>query len=171
MGTVEAGVLEDPWAEPPEDIYAYGVILFWLATGLSPMSLIPDDAFDANGRPRREWCIKCREVYEEKLQCATRSVVPRFLVELCVKCLKEDPQQRPQNGEKLLHELLAGCRDDTTTSMQISLVRSLVENHGGSVSLLDRAPHGLIARVLLPQATEGDEQLASARAKGAPALS
>jgi len=53
----------------------------------------------------------------------------------------------------------------------LSIVRSLVENHGGSVSLLDRAPQGLIARVLLPQATEGDEQLASARAKAAPALS
>ena len=42
----------------------------------------------------------------------------------------------------------------------LSIVRSLVENHGGSVSLLDREPHGLIARVFLPRASEGDERLA-----------
>ena len=53
----------------------------------------------------------------------------------------------------------------------LSIVRSLVENRGGSVSLLDRAPHGLIARVLLPRATEGDEQRASGGVKEAPALS
>jgi signal transduction histidine kinase len=53
----------------------------------------------------------------------------------------------------------------------LSIVRSLVENRGGSVSLLDRAPHGLIARVLLPRATEGEEQRASGGVKAAPALS
>jgi len=51
----------------------------------------------------------------------------------------------------------------------LSIVRSLVENHGGSVSLLDREPHGLIARVLLPRATEGDEQLGQAESKAAAA--
>lgn len=37
----------------------------------------------------------------------------------------------------------------------LSIVRSLVERHGGSVTLLDRAPHGLIVRVILPCAGEG----------------
>lgn len=32
----------------------------------------------------------------------------------------------------------------------LSIVRSLVERHGGAVELLDRAPRGLIARVILP---------------------
>jgi hypothetical protein len=36
--------------------------------------------------------------------------------------------------------------------------------------LLDRAPHGLIARVLLPQATEADEQSAAAESNAEPAL-
>jgi signal transduction histidine kinase len=35
----------------------------------------------------------------------------------------------------------------------LSIVRSLVEQHGGSVALLDRVPHGLIARVTLPRAS------------------
>lgn len=34
----------------------------------------------------------------------------------------------------------------------LSIVRSLVERHGGSVELLDADPHGLIARVTLPRA-------------------
>ncbi|WP_424363104.1 ATP-binding protein [Methylocystis parvus] len=33
----------------------------------------------------------------------------------------------------------------------LSIVRSLVEGHGGSVQMRDRAPHGLIVRVTLPQ--------------------
>ncbi len=32
----------------------------------------------------------------------------------------------------------------------LSIVRSLVEHHGGAVELLDRKPHGLIVRVVLP---------------------
>jgi signal transduction histidine kinase len=34
----------------------------------------------------------------------------------------------------------------------LSIVRSLVEELGGSLQLLDREPHGLIARVVLPRA-------------------
>ena len=34
----------------------------------------------------------------------------------------------------------------------LSIVRSLVESHGGTVQLLDREPHGLIARVVFPRA-------------------
>lgn len=34
----------------------------------------------------------------------------------------------------------------------LSIVRALVENHGGTVELLDRAPTGLIVRVTLPRA-------------------
>jgi signal transduction histidine kinase len=49
----------------------------------------------------------------------------------------------------------------------LSIVRSLVENHGGSVSLRDREPHGLIARVLLPRAKERDERLAQADSNAA----
>jgi signal transduction histidine kinase len=52
----------------------------------------------------------------------------------------------------------------------LSIVRSLVENHGGSVSLLDREPHGLIARVFLPRASEGDERLAPSDSRAAQAL-
>jgi signal transduction histidine kinase len=37
----------------------------------------------------------------------------------------------------------------------LSIVRSLVERHGGAVTLLDRAPHGLIVRVMLPRAGDG----------------
>jgi signal transduction histidine kinase len=37
----------------------------------------------------------------------------------------------------------------------LSIVRSLVERHGGTVTLLDRAPHGLIVRVILPRAGDG----------------
>ncbi|MGD9545130.1 MAG: ATP-binding protein [Methylocystis sp.] len=46
----------------------------------------------------------------------------------------------------------------------LSIVRSLVENHGGSVSLLDGESHGLIARVRLPVAVEGDEKPADSKA-------
>jgi signal transduction histidine kinase len=35
----------------------------------------------------------------------------------------------------------------------LSIVRSLVENHDGTVELLDRRPHGLIVRVRLPRAS------------------
>ncbi len=43
----------------------------------------------------------------------------------------------------------------------LSIVRSLVESHGGSVSLLDRAPKGLTVRVLLPAAeTEAEREAA-----------
>lgn len=38
----------------------------------------------------------------------------------------------------------------------LSIVRSLVERHGGTVSLLDRKPNGLVVRVTLPRAS-GDE--------------
>jgi signal transduction histidine kinase len=38
----------------------------------------------------------------------------------------------------------------------LSIVRSLVERHGGTVTLLDRAPHGLIVRVILPRADDRD---------------
>ncbi|WP_363349304.1 HAMP domain-containing sensor histidine kinase [Methylocystis echinoides] len=40
----------------------------------------------------------------------------------------------------------------------LSIVRSLVESHGGSVALLDRAPKGLIVRVTLPKAEAEAEQ-------------
>ncbi|MFO1101677.1 MAG: ATP-binding protein [Methylocystis sp.] len=53
----------------------------------------------------------------------------------------------------------------------LSIVRSLVEHRGGSVSLLDRAPHGLIVRVLLPRATESGEQRAAAGSNAEAALS
>ncbi|HEY8162310.1 MAG: ATP-binding protein [Methylocystis sp.] len=33
----------------------------------------------------------------------------------------------------------------------LAIVRSLVEGHGGAVQMLDRAPHGLIVRVILPR--------------------
>jgi signal transduction histidine kinase len=52
----------------------------------------------------------------------------------------------------------------------LSIVRSLVENHGGSVSLLDREPNGLIARVCLPRAVEGNDKQSPTDAKAAPAL-
>jgi signal transduction histidine kinase len=52
----------------------------------------------------------------------------------------------------------------------LSIVRSLVENHGGSVSLLDREPNGLIARVCLPHAVEGDDKLFPTDSRAAPAL-
>ncbi|MEK4033698.1 HAMP domain-containing sensor histidine kinase [Methylocystis sp. IM3] len=43
----------------------------------------------------------------------------------------------------------------------LSIVRSLVESHGGAVALLDRAPRGLIVRVLLPAAeTEAEREAA-----------
>ncbi|MGD9657804.1 MAG: ATP-binding protein [Methylocystis sp.] len=51
----------------------------------------------------------------------------------------------------------------------LSIVRSLVEHLGGSVSLLDRSPHGLIARVILPRARESDDKLSFAESKAAPA--
>lgn len=51
----------------------------------------------------------------------------------------------------------------------LSIVRSLVEHHGGSVSLLDRSPRGLIARVILPRARERDEKLSVDELKAAPA--
>jgi len=41
----------------------------------------------------------------------------------------------------------------TGFGLGLSIVRSLVEHHGGSVELLDRKPHGLIARVTLPRAS------------------
>ncbi|RNJ49116.1 ATP-binding protein [Methylocystis hirsuta] len=52
----------------------------------------------------------------------------------------------------------------------LSIVRSLVENHGGSVSLLDREPSGLIARVCLPRAVEGDDKLFPTDSRAAPTL-
>ncbi|PPD44033.1 MAG: histidine kinase [Methylocystis sp.] len=39
----------------------------------------------------------------------------------------------------------------------LSIVRSLVESHGGTVELLDREPKGLIARVSLPLADESQQ--------------
>lgn len=39
----------------------------------------------------------------------------------------------------------------------LSIVRSLVENHGGTVQLLDRRPHGLVARVILPRGAASDQ--------------
>lgn len=53
----------------------------------------------------------------------------------------------------------------------LSIVRSLVEHHGGSISLLDRKPHGLIARVILPRARENDDGLSLTESKAAPAQS
>lgn len=40
----------------------------------------------------------------------------------------------------------------------LSIVRSLVENHGGAVALLDRKPHGLIVRVDLPRVADREEK-------------
>ncbi len=53
----------------------------------------------------------------------------------------------------------------------LSIVRSLLEHHGGSVSLIDRKPHGLIARVFLPRARESDDKLSLTESKAAPARS
>lgn len=43
----------------------------------------------------------------------------------------------------------------------LSIVRSLVQSHGGSVTLLDRAPRGLIVRVALPAARREAEREAA----------
>lgn len=43
----------------------------------------------------------------------------------------------------------------------LSIVRSLVEGHGGSVEMRDRSPHGLIARVILPRVRPGAEREAA----------
>ncbi len=39
----------------------------------------------------------------------------------------------------------------------LSIVLSLVENHGGTVELLDQTPHGLIVRVTLPRASVAEQ--------------
>ncbi|WP_424360342.1 ATP-binding protein [Methylocystis parvus] len=38
----------------------------------------------------------------------------------------------------------------------LSIVRSLIEHHGGAVSLLDAKPHGLIVRVVLPRPPQAE---------------
>ncbi|WP_457798246.1 ATP-binding protein [Methylocystis sp. S23] len=38
----------------------------------------------------------------------------------------------------------------------LSIVRSIVKNHGGAVSLLDASPHGLIVRITLPRMAEAE---------------
>lgn len=70
-----------------------------------------------------------------------------------IKAVVFDPFVRGQAGRTM--------GDKGGFGLGLSIVRSLVESHGGSVTLLDRAPRGLIVRVVLPAAeTEAERKAA-----------
>ncbi|HXY58528.1 MAG TPA: ATP-binding protein [Methylocystis sp.] len=76
---------------------------------------------------------------------------------VCVEIADDGPGIAPQDRARMLEPFERG---DAARNMDghggfglgLSIVRSLVEELGGGLQLLDREPHGLIARVTLPLA-------------------
>lgn len=70
-----------------------------------------------------------------------------------IKSAVFEPFVRGQSGRTI--------GDGAGFGLGLSIVRSLVESHGGSVKMLDRAPHGLTVRVVLPLAGDAAEREAA----------
>lgn len=63
------------------DVYSFGVILFWFVTGKSPEEKDPKIGL-INAIIPRQGC-------------------PEFLVDLCKRCLAQNPEDRPKNGVEI----------------------------------------------------------------------
>ena len=69
----------------------------------------------------------------------------------------DGPGIRAENKQRVLEPFVRGeparnMNDHSGFGLGLSIVRSLVEDVGGGLQLLDHEPHGLIARVTLPRA-------------------
>jgi signal transduction histidine kinase len=69
----------------------------------------------------------------------------------------DGPGIRTENKQRVLEPFVRGeparnMNDHSGFGLGLSIVRSLVEDVGGGLQLLDHKPHGLIARVTLPRA-------------------
>lgn len=94
--------------------------------------------------------------HAERVEISIAEVAPdRLQVDVADNGPGIPDEQKPSVFEPFVRGEAARTMDNHSGfGLGLSIVRSLVEHHGGTVALLDRAPRGLVVRVTLPRAAE-----------------
>lgn len=109
----EGKVPDDSW--PAVDVWSYGVLLFETLTGERPFE---GNAFEL---------VAAISAASPKSPLKIRSELPRWLVELCLACLRRDPSKRPSFADitKTLRSRRLSLRSDRPQALAATLLLAL----------------------------------------------